>query len=118
MRMLSEKELQDARDSLETLIGATTVADGITPAKENAWKSLIEELTLLSIQDARRMGDDGILVPKIGYNLRPDQMVHTRFLAIILELSAWMGMQWESHTDQPKNTFLAMVNQAYDAGRK
>ena len=48
MRLLTDSELRDARDSLERVIGIT-VADGITTAaKETGWQRVIDELVRLS----------------------------------------------------------------------
>lgn len=117
MKAPTEEQLHAACATLERIIGETTVADGITTAeKESGWRRVVEELIRLSIEDARSMGE-GCLVNKQSYTLLPDQWVHARVRAMIVELSAWMGMQWESHGLGGKADFLQLVERAYDAGQ-
>jgi len=61
---------------------------------------------------------EGLQVDNGKYKLLPEQWVHARFLAVILDLSAWMGKQWESHGLGQKQDFLQLVERAYDEGQK
>jgi hypothetical protein len=118
MNSPTKEQLLAAYTSLEKIIGETTVADGIvTPEKENGWRCVIDELVQLSIEDARKMGE-GFFVDKRAYTLRYEQWVHARFMAMILELSGWMGKQWESHGLGTKQDFLRLVERAYDQGQE
>lgn len=118
MKAPTEEQLRVACATLEKIIGETTVADGITTAeKEDGWRLVIGELVRLSIQDAQSMGEGG-LVNKGSYTLLPEQWVHARFCAMLVELSAWMGMQWESHSLGQKEGFLQLLEHAYDAGQR
>ena len=50
MLILNSEQLRAAYESLETIIGKTAVADGITTSiKENGWSQVIDELKRLSI---------------------------------------------------------------------
>jgi hypothetical protein len=116
MKAPTEEQLLEACAVLERIIGETNVADGITTAeKEQGWRRVIDELIQLSVKDARRMGE-GCVVNKGSYTLPPDQWVHARVIAMILDLSAWMGMQWESHSLGRKKDFLQLLERAYEAG--
>ena len=109
MLILNSEQLRAAYESLETIIGKTAVADGITTSiKENGWCQVIDGLKRLSIQDARKIGE-GHRVQKNGYELLPEQWVHARFLVIIVDLSTWMGKQWESHGLGQKEDFLKRI---------
>jgi hypothetical protein len=114
---LTHEQLLEALSEIERIIGETTVADGITAEKENGWRRVIEQLTQLSIKDARRMGEGLPPVDKGSYTLPSEQWVHMRVLAMILELSTWMGMQWRSHfPGLTKDDYLREIERAYDTG--
>jgi hypothetical protein len=104
---------------LQAVIERTGVANGID---EEKWKNgFMDELRLLSKEEASELGKGILIVDKGTNKLTLEKWVHARVLYMILDLVAWMGPQWSTHfkrNGEPmtEEQFLDLVKQAFESG--